>query len=81
MKGVTSASFANATSKRFQSDHIITSRVDLPDGIELFDSLKKLLAGDKKHMASIAELVLKVKELEDKVKDLETKLNSFEVEQ
>ena len=45
MKGVKTMSLANATSKRFQSDDIITQRVHLPNGIELVETLNKLLEG------------------------------------
>ena len=43
MKGVKTAEFANATSKKFHSDIISTSQINMPDGIEVFESIKKLI--------------------------------------
>jgi hypothetical protein len=83
MKGVKTMSLANATSKRFQSDDIITRRVHLPDGLELVETLKKMMEEQKKlstALTTITELTTKVKELTDKVKELDDKLNSLEVE-
>lgn len=73
MKGVKTMSLANATSKRFQSDDIITQRVHLPDGLELVETLKKLLEENKK-------LTLTITELQGKLKEVEDKINSFETE-
>ena len=72
MKGVKTMSLANATSKRFQSDDIITQRVHLPDGLELVETLKKLLEENKKLTKIVTELQVKLKELEDKVNLFET---------
>lgn len=72
MKGVKTMSLANATSKRFQSDDIITQRVHLPDGLELVETLKKLLEENKKLTLTITELQAKLKEVEDKVNSFET---------
>jgi predicted nucleic acid-binding Zn-ribbon protein len=76
MKGVKTMSLANATSKRFQSDDIITQRVHLPDGLELVETLKQMLAENKKLTATVSELQLKLKELEDKVNSFETEIES-----
>ena len=73
MKGVKTMSLANATSKRFQSDDIITQRVHLPNGQELVETLNQLSEENKKLTATVTELQLRLKELEDKV-------NSFESE-
>ena len=72
MKGVKTMSLANATSKRFQSDDIIVKRLHLPDNIELFETLKKMLAENKKLSTDIVDLQAKLKELEDKVNSFET---------
>ena len=42
MKGIKTMSLANATSKRFQSDVIITQQVFLPEGLELVENTKKI---------------------------------------
>lgn len=76
MKGVKTMSLANATSKRFQSDDIITQRVHLPDGLELTETLKKMLEENKKLKATVGELQLKLKEVEDKVNSFETEIES-----
>lgn len=72
MKGVKTMSLANATSKRFQSDDIITQRVHLPDGLELVETLKQLLEENKKLTKTVTELQSKLKEVEDKVNSFET---------
>ena len=72
MKGVKTMSLANATSKRFQSDDIITQRVHLPGGLELVETLKQMLEENKKLTAKVTELQLKVKEVEDKLNTFET---------
>ena len=66
MKGVKTLSLANATSKRFQSDDIITQRVHLPGGEELVATLAQMKAENKKLTATVTELTGKVKELQDK---------------
>lgn len=71
MKGVKTMSLANATSKRFQSDDIITQRVHLPEGLELVETLKKLLNENKKLSTEVLNLQAKLKELEDKFNSLE----------
>ena len=72
MKGVKTMSLANATSKRFQSDDIITQRVHLPDGLELVATLKQIMEENKKLSTNVNDLQAKVKELEDKVNSFET---------
>ena len=72
MKGVKTMSLANATSKKFQSDDIIAQRIHLPGGMELVETLNKLLTENKKLSADMVDLQLKVKELEDKVNSFET---------
>jgi len=72
MKGVKTMSLANATSKRFQSDDIITQRVHLPNGVELVETLNKLLEENKKLTQTVTELQEKLKEVEDKVNSFET---------
>ena len=72
MKGVKTMSLANATSKRFQSDDIITQRVHLPEGLELVETLKQLLKENKKLTTDVVSLQAKLKELEDKVNSFET---------
>lgn len=72
MKGVKTMSLANATSKRFQSDDIVTQRVHLPGGEELVATLAQMKAENKKLTATVTELTGKVKELQDKYDALET---------
>lgn len=72
MKGVKTMSLANATSKRFQSDDIITQRVHLPEGLELVETLKQLIEQNKKISTDLQELKKKLKEVEDKVNSFET---------
>ena len=72
MKGVKTMSLANATSKRFQSDDIITQRVHLPEGRELVQTLNTLLEENKKLVKEVSELKTKLKEVEDKVNSFET---------
>ena len=72
MKGVKTMSLANATSKRFQSDDIITQRVHLPDGLELVETLKQILEENKKLTKTVGELQSKLKQVEDKVNSFET---------
>ena len=72
MKGQKVSSFANATSKRFQSDDIIAQRIHLPEGMELFETLKQLMEQNKKLTTEVTELKTKVKDLEDKYNELET---------
>ena len=71
MKGVKTMSLANATSKRFQSDDIITQRVHLPGGEELVATLAQMKAENKKLTATVTELTGKVKELNDKYDSLD----------
>ena len=78
MKGVKTMSLANATSKRFQSDDIITQRVHLPGGLELVETLKQMLEENKKLTSTVTELTTKMTELQLKVKEVEDKLNTFE---
>ena len=78
MKGVKTMSLANATSKRFQSDDIITQRVHLPDGLELVQTLKQMIEENKKLTEIVTELTKKMTELQLKVKEVEDKLNTFE---
>lgn len=66
MKGVKTMSLANATSKRFQSDDIITQRVHLPGGQELVATLAQMKAENEKLTDTVKELTGKVKELQDK---------------
>lgn len=73
MKGVKTMSLANATSKKFQSDDIVTQRIHLPEGMELVETLKKLLEENKKLSTQVVDLQKNLKELQDKV-------DSFEVE-
>lgn len=72
MKGVKTMSLANATSKRFQSDDIITQRVHLPEGLELVETLKQLIEQNKKISTDLQELKKNLKEVEDKVNSFET---------
>ena len=72
MKGVKTMSLANATSKRFQSDDIITQRVHLPNGLELVETLKQMLEENKKLTKTVGELQSKLKQVEDKVNSFET---------
>lgn len=71
MKGVKTMSVANASAKVIQSDDIIAQRVRLP-GLEVSETLKKLIEDNKKHIESVKTLTDKVKELEDKYNALET---------
>jgi predicted RNase H-like nuclease (RuvC/YqgF family) len=73
MKGVKTMSLANATSKKFQSDDIVTQRIHLPEGMELVETLKKLLEENKKLSTQVVDLQKNLKELQDK-------LDSFEIE-
>ena len=72
MKGVKTMSLTNATSKRFQSDDIITQRVHLPDGLELVETLRQMLKENKKLITDVVDLQTRLKELEDKVNSFET---------
>ena len=72
MKGAKTMSLANATSKRFQSDDIITQRVHLPDGLELVETLRQMIKENKKLSTDVINLQVKLKELEDKVNSFET---------
>lgn len=88
MKGIKVAEFANATSKRFQSDHILATKIQMPDGIEVLESIKKLVVNNEKLMQDfkkISEDNVKLTEtiaaLEKAVKELTEKVNSFEVEE
>lgn len=71
MKGVKTMSLASATSKRFQSDEITTLRINLPDGIEVSETLKIHIEEMKKLNASVLELKKQVKDMEDKYNSLE----------
>ena len=66
MKGVKNMCVATGSAKKFNADDIITTRVHLPNGVEVSKALK--------------ELSEKVKDLEKKNKDLEDKYNSLETE-
>lgn len=88
MKGVKVAEFANATSKRFQSDHILASKIQMPDGIEVLESIKKLVVDNQKLMQDFkkmseenVKLTATVAALEKAVKELTEKVNSLEVEE
>lgn len=72
MKGPTLGSYATLNAKKFQSDDIITQRVHLPEGIELFATLKQMVEQNKKLTTEVSRLTEKVKELEDKYNELET---------
>jgi len=72
MKGVKTMSLASATSKRFQSDDIMALRINLPDGIEVSETLKIHIEEMKKLNSSVLELKKQVKDLEDKYNSLET---------
>ena len=72
MKGVKTMSLANATSKRFQSNDIITQRVHLPNGLELVETLNKIIKDNEKLPAEVVSLQAKLKELEEKVNLFET---------
>ena len=94
MKGVKTTSFANATAARFQSDDILAKRIQMPDGIEVHDSLKKMVVEQSKltlEMKRISEENKKmseenkklhsiVTELETRLKELSDKVNTFEME-
>lgn len=87
MKGVKVAEFANATSKRFQSDDIIAGRIHLPDGIEVFNTLKTIAVENQKMMLEIKKLTEENKTMRDNVmtlektlKELTEKVDSFETE-
>ena len=80
MKGVKTLSLANATSKRFQSDDIITQRVHLPGGEELVATLAQMKVENKKLTDTVKELTGKVKELTGKVKELQDKYDELDVE-
>lgn len=88
MKGVKIAEFANATSKRFQSDHILANKIQMPDGIEVLESIKKLVVDNQKLMQDFkkmseenVKLSANVTALEKAVKELTEKVNSLEIEE
>ena len=90
MKGVKTMSLANATSKRFQSDDIITQRVHLPGGQELVATLAQMKAENEKLSTALKEftaiksenanLTKSVKELSAQVKELQDKYDALDVE-
>lgn len=87
MKGVKTAEFANATSKKFHSDIISTSQINMPDGIEVFESIKKLIVDNQKLTTAMKKLIEDNKSLTDeiatlnkKVDGLNIKVDSFETE-
>lgn len=57
MKGVKTASFANGTATRFQSDHLLANKITL---------------GGKDVREELLELKLKMKQLQEKVDSFET---------
>ncbi len=88
MKGVKVAEFANATSKRFQSDHILAGKIQMPDGIEVLESIKKLVVDNQKLTTAMKKLIEDNKTLTDemnvlnkKIEVLVDKVNSLEVEE
>lgn len=88
MKGVKVAEFANATSKRFQSDHILAGKIQMPDGIEVLESIKKLVVDNQKLTTAMKKLIEDNKTLTDemnvlnkKIEVLVEKVNSLEVEE
>lgn len=95
MKGVKIAEFANASSRKFQSDHILANKIQMPDGIEVFESLKKLVVENQKitvEFKKITEdnkkiteenkvLTQKIATLEKALKALTEKVDSFETEE
>lgn len=88
MKGVKVAEFANATSKRFQSDHILAGKIQMPEGIEVLESIKKLVVDNQKLTTAMKKLIEDNKTLTDeinllnkKIEALVEKVNSLEVEE
>tara|TARA_B110000858_G_scaffold70178_1_gene81508 strand:- start:456 stop:671 length:216 start_codon:yes stop_codon:yes gene_type:complete len=66
MKGVKTASFANGSARRFQSEELYATNIL---------SVQSLMLHDGK-----TDLVVLVKELVDRIKELEDKVASFETE-
>lgn len=79
MKGVKVAEFANATSKRFQSDHILAGKIQMPDGIEVLESIKKLVIDNQKLTTAMKKLIEDNKTLTDDVATLNTKIEQLNV--
>ena len=81
MKGVKVAEFANATSKRFQCDHILAGKINMPDGIEVLESIKKLVIDNQKLTTTVKELTDDISLLNEKLEKLVEKVNSLEIEE
>lgn len=93
MNGIKTMSLASGTAKRFQSDDIIATKLNL-NGIDVSSTLIELMANMnqlKQENASITSLVAEMKktnemlsksykELQAKCTDLESKYNALEVE-
>ena len=88
MKGVKVAEFANATSKRFQSDHILAGKIQMPEGIEVLESIKKLVVDNQKLTTAMKKLIEDNKTLTDeinlvnkKLEELVKKVDNLDVEE
>jgi len=88
MKGVKVAEFANATSKRFQSDHILAGKIQMPEGIEVLESIKKLVVDNQKLTTAMKKLIEDNKTLTDeinlvnkKLEELVNKVDNLDVEE
>lgn len=88
MKGIKTAEFANSSSKRFHSDLIIAKEIMMPDGIEVYASLKKMIVENQEITQKIKtvdeenkKLNATIVALEKTVQELKEKVNSFEVEE
>ena len=93
MKGVKVAEFANASSRKFQSDNILATKIHMPEGIEVFESLKKLVVDNQKMISQMKilseenaavlavniQLTVKITNMETILKELSEKVNTFEI--
>jgi len=93
MKGVKIAEFANASSRKFQSDNILATKIHMPEGIEVFESLKKLVVDNQKMTLELKrlseenaavltiniQLTAKITNIEHNLKELSEKVNTFEI--
>lgn len=72
MKGVKTASHASSSSKRFQSDEIHAGSIITNTGMDLIETVNKLVAENKKLKETLESTTAKLKEVEDKVNSFET---------
>lgn len=72
MKGVKTVSHASSSSKRFQSDEIHVGSIITHTGMNLIETVNKLVAENKKLKETLESTTAKLKEVEDKINSFET---------